>query len=167
VNPLAEQIKAESIRRLDESEARIRKCIGLLPPDAVWQQANTNTASAGNLVLHLCGNVGQWIVSTLGGAPDNRQRDLEFDPGSAIPVPELLGRLDSTLSAAKTVIASMTDEGLSQGYRVQGFSETGTAILLHVVEHFSYHAGQITLHTKMRLGVDTGFYAGQDLNAKG
>lgn len=167
MNLLAEQIKAESLRRLDESELRIRKCIGLLPPDLVWQQPNANTASVGNLVLHLCGNVGQWVLSTLGGAPDHRQRDLEFDPGSAIPVPELLGRLERTMSAAKAVITSMTEEGLSQGYRVQGFAETGTAILVHVVEHFSYHTGQITLHAKLRLEVDTGFYSGQDLNAKG
>ena len=63
------------------------------------------------------------------------------------------------------MLTGLDPAALTRNWAVQGFSETGTAIILHVMEHFSYHVGQITLHTKLLLDIDTGYYAGQDLNA--
>lgn len=166
MSALAEQLRNECIRRLDEGEERIVRCIGMLSEHQVWHRPNTNVASVGNLVLHLCGNVGQWINSTLGGMDDRRERDLEFQR-TGLPLPELLALLRATLAGARLVIARTTPEAMEKTWRVQGFEETGTAILVHVAEHFSYHVGQITLHTKLMLDVDTGYYAGKDLNAKG
>ncbi len=164
---IAEQLKAECLRRLDEGKARIGTCLGMLPHEQLWRAPNAHAVSAGHLVLHLCGNVGQWVTSTLGGLPDHRDREKEFDPASAIPKAELEARLEATLEQARQVIAGLSEEQLASTYRVQGFAESGTAILVHVVEHFSYHTGQITLHTKLALDADTGYYAGLDLNAKG
>jgi uncharacterized damage-inducible protein DinB len=162
---LTEQVKAECLRRLDEGEARILKCLGLLSDDQVWHQANAHVVSVGNLVLHLCGNLSQWVVSTLGHQPDERRREREFDAASRMPVPELQARLAAVMASARNTIGTLTEDDLQNSYAVQGFTETGTAIVLHVVEHFSYHAGQITLHTKLLLDIDTGYYSGQDLNA--
>lgn len=163
---LVDQLRTESLRRLAEGEERILKCLSLLRPEQVWHRPNDRVVSVGNLVLHLCGNVDQWINSTLGGTPDERDRDREFTTLVA-PMGELQARLTTTLSKARSTISTLPGSGLTQTWSVQGFEETGTAILLHVVEHFSYHVGQITLHTKLLQAKDTGYYEGQDLNAKG
>lgn len=163
----AELLKAECVRRLRESEHRIAHCLSLLTENQVWQQPNTHTVSVGNLVLHLCGNVGQWIGSALGGAPDLRERDLEFTTGARLPKPALVERLQASVDDAVRIIAGLDQSQLERLHQVQGFSETGVAILVHVAEHFSYHTGQITLHTKLLLDIDTGYYKGLDLNAKG
>lgn len=163
---LVEQLRYEACRRLDEGHARIVKCLGLLSDEQVWHRPNAHVVSVGNLVLHLAGNVRQWINSTLGGDPGDRNRDEEFEESGPIERAVLLAGLGTTLERARAVIRSLDQEGLERLWAVQGFQESGTAIILHVVEHFSYHVGQITLHTKLLLDVDTGYYAGQDLNAK-
>jgi len=161
---LHEQIKTESIRRLRESEGRLVKCLHLLGEDLTWHRANAHVVSVGNLVLHLCGNVGQWINSTLGRTTDSRVRDDEFAEQGPLPTSELERRLGGTMDQAVLTIAGLSQDELTALWSVQGFSETGTAILMHVVEHFSYHTGQVTLHTKLLLDIDTGYYAGQHLN---
>jgi uncharacterized damage-inducible protein DinB len=120
----------------------------------------------GNLVLHLCGNVRQWIISTLRGDADHRQRDREFSEQGPIAREELLQLLDSTMNTALEVIDGLDEERLLKTYRVQAYEPTGVGVVVHVTEHFSYHVGQITLHTKLLLDVDTGYYSGVDLNAK-
>ena len=167
MNEVVEQLRAECLRRLVESEERIVKCIGLLSDEQIWHRPNTHVVSVGNLVLHLCGNVGQWINSTLGEFPDIRKRDSEFEEVGPLPKSELVARLGRVMKLARRTIEELSPEGFTATWSVQGFQETGVSILLHVVEHFSYHTGQITLHTKLLLDLDTGYYAGQDLNAKG
>ena len=167
MSEVTEQLRTECLRRLAEGEERIVKCVGLLSDDQIWHRANSHVASVGNLVLHLCGNVGQWINATLGELPDIRIRDAEFEERGPVPRTELLDRLAKVMKLARQTIAELPSGGVTRIWNVQGFEETGTAILLHVVEHFSYHTGQITLHTKLLLDIDTGYYAHQDLNAKG
>lgn len=164
---LRDQLISESVRRLREGQERIHSCVQRLDVDALWHRPNAHVVSVGNLVLHLTGNVGQWINSTLGARPDNRQRALEFTTTGPMGKRELLERLDPTLASAYDVIQGLSDADLTRTWAVQGFRETGTAVLLHVVEHFSYHVGQISLHTKLRLDADLGYYAGQDLERKG
>ena len=153
----------EAIRHLEEGRKRIHRCAGLLGEEGLWHRPNAQVVSPGNLVLHLCGNVGQWIISTLGKRPDHRQRQQEFDEPGPIPTPELLAKLDGTISEAVAVLENLNAADLEAIWDVQIYKETGVAIVVHVVEHFSYHVGQITLHTKLFQGVDTGYYSGQDL----
>lgn len=159
-----EQLVNEAVRRLREGQERIHTCVERLGAEALWHRPNTHVVSVGNLVLHLCGNVGQWINSTMGGQPDHRRREREFNEIGPIAHRELLEKLDSTLARAFDVILGLDEAGCTRTWSVQGFRETGTGILLHVVEHFSYHVGQISLHTKLMLDTDLGYYAGQDLN---
>ncbi|MBP7514701.1 MAG: DUF1572 family protein [Flavobacteriales bacterium] len=158
-------VSTEAIRRLREGQERIRYCVQLLSEEQLWCRPNAHVVSVGNLVLHLCGNVGQWISSTLGNRPDHRRRDDEFNETGPIGKRELRERLDATLAYAYDVIGGLGQADLERTWSVQGYRETGLAIVLHVVEHFSYHSGQITLHAKLMLDIDTGYYAGQDLNA--
>jgi uncharacterized damage-inducible protein DinB len=158
----------ESKRRLyEESLPRIRTCLAQMSVDEIWSRPNEQTVSAGNLVLHLAGNVRQYMIATLGGVPDVRVRQAEFDEKGPLPTAELLGRLEATMAEAAGVIDRLDSATLLRPHRVQGFVETGLSILVHVVEHFSYHTGQIAYIVKSRKNVDLGFYRGKDLNKRG
>ena len=164
---LTKTLCREAQRRLLESEGRIVLCVGHLSDTQLWHRANAHVVSVGNLVLHLAGNVEQWINSTLGGEPDARERSTEFLEQGPLLRTELLGRFSQTMDRARNVIGSLQEADLVRTWPVQGFRESGAGIVLHVVEHFSYHTGQITLHTKLIRDLDLGYYAGQDLEAKG
>jgi uncharacterized damage-inducible protein DinB len=157
----------EAKRRLfEESLPRIRTCLALMSVEEIWSRPNEQTVSAGNLVLHLSGNVRQYIVATLGGAPDLRERQAEFDEKGPLPTADLLGRLEKTMAEASAAIDRLDSEILLRSHHVQGFVETGLSILVHVVEHFSYHTGQIAYIVKARKNIDLGFYRGKDLNKR-
>ena len=166
MSELSDQIRATSIRRMDESKERIDKCVQMLSKEQLWGRFNNNTPRVGDLVLHLSGNIQQWILSTFSDLPDNRERDEEFSSSGILDKEELIGSFDSIIENAIESVKVLQEEQLIKDYEVQGFQETGTDILVHVVEHLSYHTGQIALHTKTLLNKDLGFYAGQDLNSK-
>ena len=156
----------ESKRRLfDESVPRIKKCLANLSEEEVWRRPNAETVSVGNLVLHLCGNVRQWICTGLGGDPDHRERSAEFDEAGPISTELLVARLDETMADAEHVMDAADPAKLLDMRPVQGFEESGLSILVHVVEHFSYHTGQITYAVKSNKAIDLGYYAGEDLEA--
>lgn len=158
---------AECYRRLfDESVPRIHKCLGLLTEDEIWYRPNAETVSVGNLVLHLCGNVRQWICTGLGRQSDHREREKEFTEPGPMPTSELLDHLDTTMRDAKAVIDALDPSTLLEKRSVQIYQESGLSILIHVVEHFTYHTGQITYYTKSRKAVDTGYYAGKKLGRR-
>lgn len=162
--PLSELLIQEAQRRLiQESIPRIRQCLDQLSEADTWFRPNENSNSVGNLVLHLCGNVRQWLISGLGRTPDSRQRDLEFSERGPLPIQQLQKKLSVLAEEIQNTLAQLTADDLSKTYLIQGFEETGVSILVHVVEHFSYHVGQITYFTKARKDIDTGYYAELDL----
>ncbi len=155
---------AETRRRLfEENVPRIKQCLGELSEAEIWFRPNENSNSVGNLVLHLCGNVRQWILAGLGGRADTRRRQQEFDERGPIATAELLQRLDDTMTEVAQVLDELTAEKILQVVEVQGFKETGLSILVHVVEHFSYHTGQMTYFVKWRKNMDMGYYDGVEL----
>jgi uncharacterized damage-inducible protein DinB len=166
-NDLGAALIRASRRRLDESLARIRTSLFHLTTEEVWRRPNEHTVSIANLILHLAGNVRQWIVAALGGREDIRDRPLEFSERGPLPKEEVLARLEAVLGEAGEVLDRLDPGALLETRRVQGFEETGLTILLHVVEHFSYHTGQIAYAVKAGKDLDLGFYRGVDLNRKG
>ena len=157
----------ECNRRLfNESVPRIHKCLGLLTEDEIWYRPNAETVSVGNLVLHLCGNVRQWICTGLGRQADVRERATEFADTGPMPTAQLLERLDTAMREARDVIDALDPATLLEKRSVQIYEESGLSILIHVVEHFTYHTGQITYYTKSRKAVDTGYYAGRNLGQR-
>ena len=160
-------IQSEFKRRVfEESFDRIENCLERLSYEQVWHKPNSNTNSIGNLVLHLLGNVRQYICCGIGEQKDIRERSKEFLAESAVPSKELLHRLEALKGDVLQVIESLNETKLTKIYEVQGFSESGMSIVIHVIEHFSYHVGQIALYTKLLVDEDLGFYAGLDLEAK-
>jgi uncharacterized damage-inducible protein DinB len=156
----------EAQRRLvAESMPRLRKCLGLLSEEEIWRRPNAETPSVGNLVLHLMGNVRQYILSGLGGAPDRRRRSQEFVETGPIPTSELLARLEDLMGEMEETLARIDPASLLDLRRVQGFDESGLSILVHVVEHFSYHVGQISYVVKSRQAIDLKYFDGVNLEA--
>ena len=137
---------------------KIERCLELLTDEQIWWRANPQSNCIGNLLLHLSGNVRQWIVCGVGGAPDERDRDAEFAQRDVIPRDELLARLKQTLSEADAALAKFDADKLLEGYLIQGCEVTALAAIFHVVEHFSMHTGQIIMMSKTFAAVDLGFY---------
>lgn len=137
---------------------KIERCVELLADEDIWYRPNESSNSIGNLLLHLSGNVRQWIVSGIGGAEDVRRRQEEFDARHLLPKEELLRRLKSTLEEADSVLAALPAENLLQKRLIQGHEVTSLYAIYHVVEHFSMHTGQIIMIAKARLDRDLSFY---------
>jgi uncharacterized damage-inducible protein DinB len=147
-----------SVRRLQLNFSHLETCLGKLTEEQVWARGTENENAIGNLVLHLAGNVRQWIVSGVGGAPDTRQRDGEFSARGGSPIPELKERLRGTVTEAAAVIATVTPERLAERVVIQKYEVSILEAIYHVVEHFSLHTGQIIFATKLLTGSDLGFY---------
>jgi uncharacterized damage-inducible protein DinB len=136
---------------------RIVTCLEGLSAQQIWWRPNPASNSAGNLVLHLSGNLRQWIISGLGGAADTRQRDQEFAEPRPLSRRALVSRLRKTVLETCRVLDKLTVADLARVYTIQGFRVTGLEAAFHVTEHFSHHAGQIILITKMLEGRDLEF----------
>jgi uncharacterized damage-inducible protein DinB len=137
---------------------KIERCMERLQDEDVWWRRGEESNSIGNLVLHLCGNVRQWIISGVGGATDTRARQSEFDERSLIPRTELLEKLRQTLQEVDAVLESLPPSTLLERRTIQGTEQTLIDAIFHVVEHFSMHTGQIILLTKMLTESDLRFY---------
>lgn len=146
-----------------EYPTKLRAAVEALPADALWWRANEESNSVGNLLLHLDGNVRQWIVLGVGeeatSAPSRRDRAGEFAARSGPEAGELLARLEGTLREADRVLASLPPEALSSRRVIQGEDVTVLEAIYHVVEHFSLHLGQIIWSAKMHAPGTIRFYA--------
>jgi uncharacterized damage-inducible protein DinB len=142
----------------DEYLPKLEACLEQLTDEQIWWRANETSNSIGNLLLHLCGNARQWIVSGLGGAPDARVRSQEFAERRVIPRPELLAILRQTLAEVDSALADFNHSKLLDRYSIQGTTVTALEAIFHVTEHFSMHTGQIILLTKLMTEKDLKFY---------
>lgn len=158
-------MRAEVKRRLfEESIPRIKKCLGLLSHQQIWQRPNSSLVSIGNLALHCAGNARQWIGSAMGGLPDQRQRDMEFSAENGPDGKGLGALLDELQKDLEPVIDAIQVDELAKSFTIQGLNETGLSVLIHVIEHFSYHTGQISWFTKLLLDTDLNYYDEKNLN---
>jgi uncharacterized damage-inducible protein DinB len=155
-----------SINKLKENTTKIEKCFNEFTEEDIWKRPNSSSNSVGNIILHLCGNIQQYIISSLGGKGDIRKRDEEFSTKGGYTKTELFNKLSSTIDEAITIIKNRDENELIKIHSVQGFEKSGVAIIIQVVEHYSYHTGQIAFWTKLLKDKDLGFYAGTDLNKK-
>jgi uncharacterized damage-inducible protein DinB len=115
----------------------------------LWWRANPQSNSIGNLILHLSGNLQQWIVSGVGGLPDVRERRREFDERNPTPGAELLSLLRATVVNADAVLTDLDPGSLLEHRPIQTYDVTVLQAIYAVVEHFSMHTGQIILLAKM------------------
>ena len=136
---------------------RIARCLQTLSKTDIWWRPNSASNSVGNVVLHLEGNIRQWIISGLGGEPDRRDRPREFAERGPIPRPKLIAGLRAAVTKATRVLEKVSARDLKRLYTIQGFRVSGMTAIQHVLEHFAYHSGQIAYVTKLKQQRDLGF----------
>jgi uncharacterized damage-inducible protein DinB len=153
-------------RVFDESYPRIYKCLGMLSHEELWYSVNKQTPAIGSLILHLCGNARQWIVAGIGGKKDIRDRASEFIPHPSIRRTDLIFVLENLKLQLNDTLKKIDDKNIQQPITIQGIDETYFSVLIHVLEHFSYHTGQITTITKVLTQKPTHYYDESKLNDK-
>jgi uncharacterized damage-inducible protein DinB len=137
---------------------RLREAVAPLGEEQVWWRPNEASNSIGNLVLHLNGNVYQWLVASFNREEDKRNRPAEFAAQGEATASDLLVKLGATLDAAAQVLDRLTAEELLAPYEIQGYNVRGLDAVYQVVEHFGLHYGQIIYIAKNLTGRDLGFY---------
>ena len=150
---------------LEEFWPRLQGCVESLTAEQVWWRPNEASNSIGNLLLHLNGNVRQWLVTPFNPVADTRDRPAEFAERQVIPPAELMARLSVTMQDVSAVLARLTEADLLRTFQIQGYAVSGLHAIYHVVEHFGMHYGQIVYITKLVIGKDLGFY--RELNKTG
>jgi uncharacterized damage-inducible protein DinB len=150
--------------------AKITAALAGLDEAQIWWRPNAVSNSIGNLLLHLAGNARQWIIAGVGGAPDVRARAAEFAAQQTLDRQALLAQLTETLAEVDAVLAQLeiqavqSDEPLQRVCAPQGFPQTVLDAVFHVVEHFSYHTGQVVYLAKQLSSEPTQFYDEGALN---
>ena len=153
--------------------AKITQALEPLDDHQIWWRPNAASNSIGNLLLHLAGNVRQWLIAGVGSVPDVRTRAAEFAAVGTLDKQAVLAQLASTVADADAVLDALTqqltrapheDAPLQRLIAPQGFPQTVLDVIFHVVEHFSYHTGQIVFIAKQLSGVEPQFYDEQTLN---
>ena len=163
---LVQEFIEQSLYRINQSTTKVFSCFEELSSEDIWRRPNNASNSIGNIILHLCGNIRQYAISSLGNQPDIRERAQEFLAKDGYTKDELKNKLGSTVNEAIEIIKNSEEKSLLKIYSVQGFSLSGMGIIIHVTEHYSYHAGQIIFWTKFLKNKELGFYAGVDLSQK-
>jgi hypothetical protein len=143
---------------LEEYWPRLRGCVESLTDEQVWWRPNDASNSIGNLILHLNGNVRQWLVASFNRLDDSRDRPAEFSTRQLIPASALLESLGVTMREASGVLERLTETDLLATFLIQGYTVSGLDAVYQVVEHFGMHYGQILFITKLLRGQDLGFY---------
>jgi uncharacterized damage-inducible protein DinB len=169
INAMTEVSKAfiEKARSLlSEYLSKVELCLEQITDEQVWQRTNESSNSIANLMLHLCGNARQWIVSGVGQTEDIRTRQTEFDAREGLTRDELLGKMRQTLKDVDDVLARLDENDLLSRRIIQGCDVTALEAVFHVTEHFSMHTGQIILLTKMLANKDMRFYEFPEGKAK-
>jgi hypothetical protein len=144
---------------------RMRSCVEQLTDEQVWWRPNPASNSVGNLLLHLNGNVRQWMIAAFSGLEDARNRPAEFNERRRIAGRLLLQQLDATMQEAANVLDRVTPRDLAATYSIQGYTVRGLDAVYQVVEHFGLHYGQVLYINKMLRGEDLGFH--RELNLTG
>ena len=147
-----------SRRTLQTNLSKIEQAVARLTDEQVWAREHDAENAVGNLLLHLAGNVRQWIIVGVGGGDDRRDRDAELAQRDLVPAPYLLARLHATIEEADRVLDAVEPETLLAKRSIQVYEVTVLHAIHHCVEHFSGHTGQILWAVKRMTGKDLGFY---------
>ncbi len=145
---------------------KIRRCVREIPDTELWWRPNPRSNSIGNLLLHLVGNVREWVVGGIGGEPSTRDRQTEFDADGMFDRQALPDRLEGALRDADRVLATLSAESLLEHRLIHGRGVSVLEALYHVVEHFGMHTGQIIYIVKLRTDTDLKLDEAEDAAAR-
>ena len=151
-NELATAVATEINRRLEASVGKVRHCVDQLSDEQLWWRPAESMNSIGNLILHLSGNLRQWIVSGVGGETDTRERGKEFAERGPIARDELLCLLDRVVDDSHEALNGITAESLLRPLKIQGFEVTALGAIFDSIPHFGGHTQEIVNLTRQQLG---------------
>jgi hypothetical protein len=154
---VAAAVGAAAAKELTSALDRIRHCLEQLNQEQLWWRCQSSLNSIGNLILHLCGNLRQWIVAGLGGAPDVRNRPAEFAETGPLPKADLVRRLEAVVAEAREVLSRLTADQLLAARHIQGFDVNGLGAIFDSVPHFRGHTQEIVHLTRFQLGASYRF----------
>jgi hypothetical protein len=163
---VASEFLEYSAGKLELYLSRIEACVDKLTPEQIWARQSENENAVGNLVLHLEGNIRQWISGGVGGQPDVRDRHAEFEARMGASGAELKARLRATVEEAIGVVRSVPAGRLSERIEPQGYNVSVLEAIYQVVQHLAGHAFQIILLTKLFTHQDLGFFASLNRGAE-
>jgi len=143
-----------SSEKLEQMTSFLTSCMNRLTDEQVWERQGAHENTAGNLILHLSGNMRQWIMHGVGGAADVRVREKEFSTGSGMTRDDLIALFEETVREARGVIETLPVERLVEKTFPQGREVTRLEAIYQVVGHVQQHVGQIILLTKQMCGTD-------------
>ncbi|HYV39558.1 MAG TPA: DUF1572 family protein [Gemmataceae bacterium] len=149
---LAAAVRHEAAMELTSAVSRIKHCLQQLNDEQVWHRAHPSLNSIGNLILHLAGNVRQWLVAGLSGEVDKRNRPAEFSERGPIAREELLRRLDAVVEEATGTLKRLAADQLLTPRLIQGFDVTALAAIFNSVPHFRGHTQEIIHMTRLQMG---------------
>jgi hypothetical protein len=149
---VSQDVLSEAGRLLDRCVIKIAHCLDQLSEEQVWWRPADSMNSIGNLILHLCGNMRQWMVAGIGGAADIRQRSAEFAERGPIPKAELLARLKKVVAETKEAFARTRPTDMARERVIQGTTVTGWQAIFQTIPHFNGHTQEIISFTRMQLG---------------
>jgi hypothetical protein len=136
---------------------RVERCVAELSEEEVWWREHETNNSIGNLVLHLTGNLGQFILSGIGGMEDKRDKEREFLERQRTPKVDLIQGLKQALFEADETLSRLDASRLLESTTIQGRERPIFQVIAVVVEHFALHCGQIIYIAKLKTGKDIKF----------
>jgi uncharacterized damage-inducible protein DinB len=153
---IATEFREQSCVRLTEMVNQMESCVGRLSDEQLWQRGGEHENAIGNLILHLCGNMRQWILHGVRGDPDSRARDAEFAAHCGKSGAELMNEFRAVTSEVVQVIHELPTERLLEWVEPQPWRPGKTILgaIYHVVTHAHVHGGQIIVLTKQMVGQD-------------
>jgi hypothetical protein len=143
---------AAARKRLAACHEKLVHCLTQLEDHQVWWRPQDSLNSIGNVILHLCGNMRQWIVSGVGGTPDVRDRPGEFADRSLLQRDELLRRLREVVAESDAVLAAVDERALLQPRTIQGFRETVLSAVFDCLAHLNGHTQEVVYITRTQMG---------------
>jgi len=127
---------------------RTEQAIGQLEDSQLWYRNHPTDNSIGNLVLHLVGNLRQWILSGIKNLPDTRDRPLEFSTQQGISKIDLLKMLRGTIEESCRAIDALPTSRITESKLIQDTDTTIAYALVMAVSHLGLHVGQIQFIAK-------------------
>jgi hypothetical protein len=132
------------IKLFDRDLSRLQQEAGLIKEENLWKTTGTIKNPAGNLCLHLIGNLNTYIGKNIGGIPYTRDRDAEFT-NTDVPQQQLMKQVEATKDVVLSVLRNMSEASLKEKHveNVLGFEMTNEYFLMHLAMHLAYHLGQV------------------------
>lgn len=144
-------LKDALIEYFERDLNRLKKEINLYAnEESLWETGGEITNSAGNLCLHLVGNLKHFVGAILGGSGFARERDKEFSSKNVTRI-ELIAEIDHTIEVVKNSLNKLSNEDFEKDFPIEKRDKIVKTdfMMLHLLTHFNYHLGQINYHRRL------------------